>query len=316
LEWKDKLKQIFRLKNLLPISLIAVVAAVFLRIIQLNVAIDFTTGFFNKQTVIVPLLTVLILVYLAYSVAVLIYHPIRMDQPYRPEWSIPSVVIAGVTGIVLVVEGVTTVFGSAPHSDDFNTLSWIAVFLKMIAGFAMLYQAYLFYRREERKLQNHVFMICAVAWSLLDLVNTFIHHTTVASISAYVFDILFAASLTLFLLYYARFTAGLIQGRQRVFLMIFAACTLILGSVSTIPQLFCRLVQYQGVGQYISLPSFSTLALTVFAGWISFVFIKETLLLTGWSKSKAVTNTVDCEYQYETVRVENLFPKKKLWEKD
>ena len=40
-DWKEKVKTIFRLRFLLPVSLGAVLAAVILRIVQLNVAVDF-----------------------------------------------------------------------------------------------------------------------------------------------------------------------------------------------------------------------------------------------------------------------------------
>lgn len=48
MEQKEKLKQIFRLSRFLPVSLGAVSAALLVRILQLNLAVDFATGFFRR----------------------------------------------------------------------------------------------------------------------------------------------------------------------------------------------------------------------------------------------------------------------------
>lgn len=93
MEQKEKLKQIFRLSRFLPVSLGAVSAALLVRILQLNLAVDFATGFFQEDTFLVPLLTVILLLYLAYAVIVLLLHPLRLEQPYKMKNPLPAAVI-------------------------------------------------------------------------------------------------------------------------------------------------------------------------------------------------------------------------------
>ena len=105
MEQKEKLKQIFRLSRFLPVSLGAVSAALLVRILQLNLAVDFATGFFQEDTFLVPLLAVILLLYLAYAVIVLLLHPLRLEQPYKMKNPLPAAVIFGAAGILLLLEG-------------------------------------------------------------------------------------------------------------------------------------------------------------------------------------------------------------------
>ncbi len=308
--WKEIPKRVFGLKHLLPISIAAVIAAVMVRIIQLNVAVDLSTGFFSREAAVIPLLTLLILLYFVYAIIVLALHPMRLEHPYGIRNTLASGVITGAAALILIAESAIAIM---EQSDTFHTLNWFSVFSKIIAGGVLLYHAYLFFRKAEVRLKNHAWLIFPVIWSLLELVEIFVQHTTVISISERVFDVLFMASLALFLLYYARFTAGVLREKQKLRLMLTAICTVMLGAVSTVPPLFCKLLEFRGIGQEVAFPSLSTLAMTVFAGWMSFLFVRETLIFSGWRRKKTVPAAVDCEYRYETVGIDNLYPKKRIW---
>ena len=298
MEQKEKLKQIFRLSRFLPVSLGVVSAALLVRILQLNLAVDFATGFFQEDTFLVPLLAVILLLYLAYAVIVLLLHPLRLEQPYKMKNPLPAAVIFGAAGILLLLEGIIALFGTDGMLERITTL------LEAASGAVLLYHAVLLWKKEQKRLQNHVFFLVPALWSVLELVCIFVHHTTVANISSYIFEILFSAALVLFLVYYARFTAGLLRRDQKRRLMISGVFAVALGAVTSVPPLFCRLVEYSGIGSQIILPGFSSLAFTLISGLLLFLFVRETL---ASGQNSSTGSAFECEYGCESVGVEGLY---------
>lgn len=301
----EALKRIFRLNRFLPVSLGAVLVALLVRILQLNLTVDFSTGFYTQNTLLVPLLGIILILYFVYAAVVLTFSPVRLEHPYKLRNTVPAAVIFAFSGILLAVEGLILLFGRD------GTLERFTAFLEAVSGVTVLYHAGLVWKREQRRLQNHIFFLVPAVWSVFDLVRVFVRHTTVANISAYIFEILFSAFLTLFLLYYARFTAGLLRPGQKRLLAATSVLTAMLGAVTSIPPLFCRLTEYDGIGRLVPLPDFSVLAFAVISGLMLFLSVRETLA----PASSVGGSAHDCEYGCETVGVEGLFPVKHLWKR-
>lgn len=306
-EWKEKLKTLFRLRFLLPVSLGAVIAAVIVRIVQLHVAIDFTTGFFSEKTVWVPLLTVLLILFSLYAAGLAICNRLQAVNPYEGHRLRPIGVAAMALGVVMIVSGFAEILKSAGEGSGVQLFTYVAILLGIAAGGAFLYQGFLLFQQEIYKLQGHVLMLVPAVWSVARLMVNFIAHTTIASVSEYLFDILFDAAVVLFLFYFARFTAGLRRERQEQFLLFFGLLTVMLGAVSTVPPLFCKLFEARGIGQYFSLPDFAALFLTVFAGWMMFLFVRSWIKAECIPPEKPLSVDLDCEYRYETVGIDGLF---------
>lgn len=309
--WKAWLKRILRLKNLLPVSLVAVLSAVFLRIVQLAVAIDPSTGFFSKHKALIPLLVILILGYLGYVVAVLAVHPLTLTRPYRPKRMFLSAVIVGIAGIILTIEGLVAIFGGSVGSSGGNPFRWLAVLLQLAFGMVLFYQGVLFYQNRKRTVPQHLLMVVFPIWALFHLVDFFVRNIAVVNLSSYVLDLFFSVWLVIFALYYARFTAGEIAGWRKTLLTASAFSTAILGAVSVIPPMLFKLLGQHEAGQYGSSARLSALVLTVFAAWMAFLFVEETLLVAAWRRKKSVSFSTDCGYQHETVKASNLSLKKR-----
>lgn len=306
MEWRRKLTDIcrrgFQLKYLLPVLAGLLAAAVAVRIIQLNVAVDFTTGFYSKKTLWIPLLTVLLLIYTAFSTVHALYHKIRPVAPFRMKNPLPAAVITGAAGAMLMLEGFIGILALALRVLASDPMNLITMILEIASGAAFVYHASLLYRRLYERLQNHILLAVPVVWALFSLISSFVRHTTIARVSEYVFDILFSAVLVLFLLYYARYTAGLLEENRKYRLVISGFWLVIFGTVSALPVLFCKLFEPNKIGQHIAAPALSTVALTVFAGMLMFLIVAE----AGRQSDKeetAFSASTDCEYQYQTVRV-------------
>ena len=65
---KERIQQLLQKKYLFPVSAVLLLMVVIVRIIQLNVAIDYTTGFFSKNSWSMPLLAVVMILFFVYAV--------------------------------------------------------------------------------------------------------------------------------------------------------------------------------------------------------------------------------------------------------
>ena len=298
---KEKLRLLLQKKYLLPISAATLSAIILIRIIQLNVAIDYTTGFFSKSSWSMSLLAIIMLLLSAYAVWQVISGKLQIVSPYRGTHLKPAAVICLVLGGIMMVSGFAQILGWSASTDDSKALELLAMLFCIAAGGAFLYHGYLMYTEAVDKLENHCLLAIAVLWSILNLMSNFIRHTTIASVSEYLFDFLFCAVAVLFLLYYAKLTAG-IEGKHGSYpLLITGFVAVILGAVSTIPPLFCGAFWKLGIGNYLNPVS---LSLTVFIGYMMFLFLTDAL--QNGHDSALCRNVLGCEYQYETVRVGNL----------
>ncbi len=302
-----KLKMLFRLRFLLPVSLGVLIAAVATRIIQLFVAVDFTTGFFKENSFWVPLLTVLLVLFSLYGMGQALCNRFSAADPYQQYRLKPLGAATMLLGVVMLLSGFAAILQSAGDRSDARLLVYITILLEIAAGGAFLYHGFLLLQQEIRRLKRHVLMLVPAIWSAFRLITNFIAHTTIASISEYLFDILFDAAVVLFLFYFARFTAGLRRKHQERFLLLFGLLTVMLGAVSTMPPLFFKIFAATELGQQLSWPDFSALLLTVFVGWMLVFFIKSWIDSEETIEERLRSVRLDCEYQYETVGIEGLF---------
>ncbi len=308
-DWKEKVKTIFRLRFLLPVSLGAVLAAVILRIVQLNVAVDFATGFFIEHSVWVPLLAALLVLFALYAIGQTACNLFPPVNPYEGHRLKPIGIAAMLLGVVMIASGFVEILTSAGTGSATGLLQYLVILLEIAAGGVFLYQGFLLLQQAAEKLQSHVLMLVPAVWSVVSLMVNFIAHTTIAGISEYLFDILFDAAAVLFLFYFARFTAGLWRKRQEQLMLLFGLLTVMLGAVSTVPPLFCKLFEWNRIGRRIAFPDFSALFLTVFVGWCLFLFVQSWLRAESPTPNKQMPADLDCEYRYETVGIEGLFQK-------
>lgn len=299
---KEKLQQCLQTKYLFPVAAASLLIVMVVRTVQLNVAIDYTTGFFSKSSWSMPLLAVIMILFLAYAVWQTLHHKFQIDFPYHEVNLKPAAILSFILGGIMMLSGFAQILGWSAHTGDAKTLELLAMLFCIAAGGAFLYHGYLLFTGAEDKLQNHCLLAVPVLWAILNLMSNFIQHTTIASISEYLFDFLFCAASVLFLLYYAKFTAGIKGKNQDYYLLITGFITVILGAVSGIPPLFCGAFWKLGISQYVNPVS---IALTVFIGYMMFIFLTNAVR-KGSGEASLRQDTLGCEYQYESVRVGNL----------
>ena len=300
---KERIQQLLQKKYLFPVSAVLLLMVVIVRIIQLNVAIDYTTGFFSKNSWSMPLLAVVMILFFVYAVWQTVHRKFQISYPYHEMNLKPAAIVCFALGGVMMLSGFAQILGWSANTGDAKILELLAMLFCIAAGGAFLYHGYLMFAGAEDKLQNHCLLAVAVLWSVLNLMSNFIRHTTIASISEYLFDFLFCAASVLFLLYYAKFTAG-IDGKKGDYPLLTGFSAVLLGAVSSIPPLFCGAFWKLGISQYVNPVS---IILTVFIGYMMFLFITDAMQENKGSAGVSPwRDALECEYQYESVRVGNL----------
>ena len=301
---KERIQRWLQVKYLLPVSAVSLLMVIIVRMIQLNVAIDYTTGFLSKSSWSMTLLAVIMLLFFAYAVWQTVHCKLHILYPYREIHLKPAAIICFVLGGVMMLSGFVQILGWSANTADAKILELLTMLFCIAAGGTFLYHGYLMFSGAADKLQNHSLLAVVVLWSILNLMSNFIRHTTIASISEYLFDFLFCAASVLFLLYYAKFTAGIDGKKRDCFLLITGFAAVLLGAVSSIPPLFCGAFWKLGIRQYVNPVS---IALTVFIGYMMFLFITDAMRATkDGTTASSWRNALACEYQYESVRVGNL----------
>ncbi len=315
MEGNEKLRKFLRLKSLLPISLAVIITVVLLRTVQFYLAIDPVSGFFDPNNIIAPLITIVIVGYLIYVIALLIGYSARIDRPYRLRYRTLTAIFSIITGFVLAAEGLIQLFGGAAQAGQMSTIGMFCVMMRLVSGGVFCYQAYLFYDRAGEQQKQHNYFAFVAIWALLDLAECFLQTTAVADISASVYDLLFSVSLLMFMVYYAEYTAGLIGDRQKNYIMVLSVSTTILGAVSILPPFVYKLIGNQATRDTLNWPSFGRLALTVFVGWIAYLFMQETLHVNGWNQPTKKVLSLPSEHKHKAVRTKRFSATRKRWVK-
>ncbi len=315
MEGNEKLRKFLRLKSLLPISLAVILTVVLLRTVQFYLAIDPVTGFFNPNNIIVPMLISVIACYLIYVIVLVIGYSARMDRPYRLQYRTRTAIFSAVAGLALAIEGLIQLFGGEAQSGQMSTIGMFCMMMRLVSGGVLCYQAYLFYDKAGEQQKQHSYFAFVAIWALLDLAECFLQTTAVAGISASAYDLLFSVSLLMFMVYYAEYTAGIIRKRQKNYIMVLSVSTTILGAVSILPPFIYKLIGNQVARDTLNWPSFGRLALTVFAGWIAYLFMQETLHINGWNQPTKKAVSLPSQRQHQAVRKKHYSSTRKHWVK-
>ena len=147
--WKEKIQQCLQTKYLLPVSAASLLVVMVVRIIQLNVAIDYTTGFFSKNSWSMPLLAALMILFFAYAVWQILHHKFQIAFPYHEVNLKPAAILSFILGGIMMLSGFAQILGWSAHTGDAKTLELLAMLFCIAAGGAFLYHGYLLFTGAE-----------------------------------------------------------------------------------------------------------------------------------------------------------------------
>lgn len=102
---KERIQQLLQKKYLFPVSAVLLLMVVIVRIIQLNVAIDYTTGFFSKNSWSMPLLAVVMILFFVYAVWQTVHRKFQISYPYHEMNLKPAAIVCFALGGVMMLSG-------------------------------------------------------------------------------------------------------------------------------------------------------------------------------------------------------------------
>lgn len=234
------------MKHAWIVFLVALVVALPVRLYQLLVLMEEDTGFLNGGAMSTTLLVIVLLVALA-AIVVICMGSKRMPVGYTPLRSIPTAVLAGLTGALLLFESIGNIFtysallSQVPANGESTTPAGVIglamAIVGILAALAIFLAAYGFATGSNPMGMHPLIALLPAVWGCICLVLLFISYTAVVNVSENVYDMFSVVLLLLFLFAQAKLFAGVDSvksGRMMVATGLPAALMALLTSVPTL----------------------------------------------------------------------------------
>lgn len=206
------------MKHAWLVFLVALVVVLPVRLYQLFALMEEDTGFLNGGTATTAVLVVVLLLAFA-AIVVISKGSKRMPARYTPLRSIPTAVLSGLTGALLLVNSVSNIFiysvqinGTAPSGESTTPAGVIGLAMAIVgilAAFAIFLAAYGFATGTNPVGEHPLVALLPAVWGCICLVLLFISYTAVVNVSENVYDMFAVVLLLLFLFAQAKFFTGM-----------------------------------------------------------------------------------------------------------
>lgn len=198
-------------KHAWTVFVAALIVALPVRLYQLFVLMEEDTGFLNGGALTTTLLTVVLLVAFA-AIVVICLGSKRMPSAYTPLRSVPTAVLAGLTGALLLFDSIGNIFVYTGQISEGTTPAGVIGLVMAIAGIAaalaIFLSAYGFATGTNPMGMHPLIALLPSVWGCICLILLFISYTAVVNVSENVYDMFAIVLLLLFLFAQAKLFAG------------------------------------------------------------------------------------------------------------
>lgn len=219
------------------IFIVGLIAAASLRTWLVLYGINPDTGFYyNNSSVTVLAMNILLLVF-----AVLLLLPVLLpgfkNIEASPNRSPAMGVLTAILALCFAADAFHEFYLIIAGSDALTTLFNIIGEFLAAGFFAML--SGMFFKAEEVRLP--IGSLLPVIWAVIHLMGSFMHYTTVVSISGYLFDMLKMVFMMIFLYYHARYTGRAQNGKEIRGMLAFGLSAAFFSLLAILPGIFAHL---------------------------------------------------------------------------
>lgn len=218
--------------------LVTAVSSIIVRAIQLLYAIDYRTGFYNPHFS-VSLLKIIMIVMIPVSILlILVGKRENLSEKMVEQKSILVTITFVATGLMMMIQGIFKIAVSviAVTVEDVTTPSevsdYLIIFLLFLSGLALIVAA----KNNHKGMKNSLLFAIPTIYFCVQLMITFMAHTTIANISENLLEVLLLCAIVVFFCSFGKIIIGISGKFSEVFLTISACATVVLGAVVLLPQ--------------------------------------------------------------------------------
>lgn len=255
--------------SLFAIMVLGVLAAIPLRTCLILYAIDPKTGFYVAGSQLVSALNILLIILTALLVLPLLFIKQKGSAPSLKK-SMPLGIMAGLLAISMAFDAIVSfgnVFVSNAGAGQFITALSEVFAVIFFAVFASKLTTGNIEKEEAHSLT--LAALVPIIWAALTLIVTFMHYTTIANISEYLFDVLKMVFILLFLYYHARTVGRMPNGKEIKGLFMMGLPAVLFSLVATLPYYIAHIVD-SSKGQF---PQPGSIVYVVFSVYILFTLV-------------------------------------------
>lgn len=274
-----------KLKHTAIVTVVLSVLSVGLRTYQILFAIEPVTGFFKSPATQYGLYGFLIA-----SFVLLFLATRRRSEREKEIAKLPHTNILGFAGIAvgaaLGYDGLMAILNLDLKA---NELLWnITAVFCILSGLSFLYIGVRMLSGDTMTRPIRVVWVIPMLWSLLRLIESFIRYTSIANISAQLFEVLLIVFSSLFLLASGGLVAGIHPARNRLKSVRYGLMLFLFGLTATVPQLIAEYGFSDRLAYTPLLPRVSDVLLCVYALLFALLVIAAPIVKHGGEETAAV----------------------------
>lgn len=274
-----------KLKHTAIVAVVLSVLSVGLRTYQILFAIEPVTGFFKSPATQYGLYG-----FLVASFVLLFLATRRRSEREKEIAKLPHTNILGFAGIAvgaaLGYDGVMAILNLDLKA---NELLWnITAVFCILSGLSFLYIGVRMLSGDTMTRPIRVVWVIPMLWSLLRLIESFIRYTSIANISAQLFEVLLIVFSSLFLLASGGLVAGIHPARNRLKSVRYGLMLFLFGLTATVPQLIAEYGFSDRLAYTPLLPRVSDVLLCVYALLFALLVIAAPIVKHGGEETAAV----------------------------
>jgi hypothetical protein len=224
-------KNLFFIKYVVfGIFILGLIVSVILRVIEILYEIDPTTGFFNNGSIVAPVLKGILIVLVAVFLVPFFIKNNLGSEAFTGKSKVNSI-MSLLLGVALFIDTITQ-FGTFINNADLGTF---------VIAITELLASIFFFILSGQKLTGKRINLAGTAlfpviWGIIILGASFMHYTSIANISEFLFDVLKMVFVLVFLYYNARIVGRVTNNKEGKGVIAFGLLAAFFCIISTVPK--------------------------------------------------------------------------------